>query len=162
MSFILTEEQEVALSEFLNRENKIVCEKQILEETIPKEFRDLIQKTIESGSPVPFFDPVIGYYSISFTPCEKGNRIYAHHHITDVSEAIYDPSLVVLTKQDVEVEKEPSPNDFNENVGVDVVDPSTELDNLETINLDDSNSNSEQHNKITNVIENDDGIYFPK
>jgi len=39
MAFFLNEEQEVALNEFLTGENKKVCEKQILEDKIPKEFR---------------------------------------------------------------------------------------------------------------------------
>jgi hypothetical protein len=34
-----------------------------------------------------------GYYSISFTPCQEGNRIYAHHHLSNESKALFDPSL---------------------------------------------------------------------
>lgn len=112
MSFFLTEEQEVALSEFLNRENQKICEQQVLEDSIPKEFRELVERTLETGSPVPFFDPRHGYYTVSFTPCDKGNRIYAHHHLTNVSEAIYDPSLVIVTTENVE--NEPVENMFTE------------------------------------------------
>jgi hypothetical protein len=148
MAFILNEEQEVALSEFLNRENKKICEKQILEDEIPKEFRDLIEKTMESGSPLPFFDPLIGYYSVSFTPCDRGERIYAHHHLTGVSEAIYDPSLVQVKTEDVQPE-EPTEN-------------STEITGeLTEVNVD-SDSETEAKDKITGVVESEDGIYMPK
>jgi hypothetical protein len=156
MSFILNEEQEVALSEFLNRENQKICEEQILEDSIPKEFRDLIQKTIETGSPVPFFDPAVGYYSISFTPCDKGDRIYVHHHISNVSEPIYDPSLVIVTQEDVINEPEPITT-----LQEDVIDE-IEIVNPEVVQLEDSNMNSENQNKISNIISEGDGIYFPK
>ena len=106
MAYFLNEEQEIALNEFLTEENKKVCEKQILEDKIPKEFRDLIEKTMESGSPLPFFDPLAGYYTVSFTPCDKGDRIYVHHHLSGVSKSIYDPALVKVTTEDVEVEDE--------------------------------------------------------
>ena len=52
--------------------------------------KDLIQKTVECGSPTPFFNPKHGYYTISFTPCEFGDRIYIHHHLTGVSKKIFD------------------------------------------------------------------------
>lgn len=96
MSFFLTEDQEGLVNEFLDRENRKICEKQLESEEIPEEFKDLIRKTIETDSPLPFFNPGIGYYSISFTPVDKGNRIYIHHHLTNVSEAIYDPSRIVV------------------------------------------------------------------
>jgi hypothetical protein len=96
MSFFLNEEQEIEVNQFLDRENRKVCEKQIQEEEIPSEFKELIQKTLDSQSPLPFFDPQVGYYSISFTPIESGNRIYIHHHLSGVSESIYDPSRVEI------------------------------------------------------------------
>lgn len=144
MSFFLNEEQEVALNEFLTRENKKVCENQILEDKIPKEFRDLIEKTMESGSPLPFFDPRVGYYTVSFTPCENGDRIYVHHHLSGVSEAIYDPSLVEIKSEDVEEETESTEDE--------VVNFSAE-----DINHDDTPS----ENKVTGVVSDGDGIYTP-
>lgn len=139
MAFFLTEEQEVALNEFINRENTKICESQILEDSIPQEFRDLIQKTIDSGSPVPFFDPLHGYYSISFTPCEKGNRIYVHHHLTGVSEAIYDPSTVTITTDDVINE--------SDNVNNNSIDTDTEIDNIQL-----SNEHIPEEYRVTNFV----------
>lgn len=143
MAYFLNEEQEIALNEFLTEENKKVCEKQILEDKIPKEFRDLIEKTMESGSPLPFFDPLAGYYTVSFTPCDKGDRIYVHHHLSGVSKSIYDPALVKVTTEDVEVEDEVAEE--------------------EPINIEDIDNDSEveTRDRITNVIDEGDGIYTP-
>ena len=139
MAFFLTEEQEIALNEFINRENTKICESQILEDSIPQEFRDLIQKTIDSGSPVPFFDPLHGYYSISFTPCEKGNRIYVHHHLTGVSEAIYDPSTVTIITEDVVNE--------SDNINDSEIDTNTEIDNIQL-----SNEHIPEEYRVTNFV----------
>ena len=92
MSFFLTDEQEDALNLFLDEENKQVCEDQ-LNSDLPDDLKQIIQKTVEAGSPIPAFDPAVGYYSISFTPTDKGNRIYVHHHISNKSVAIADPLL---------------------------------------------------------------------
>lgn len=92
MSFFLTEEMEEQINLFLNRENEQICKAQLQSPDILPEFKEMIKKTLESGSPVPYFDTRFGYYSISFTPCEYGNRIYIHHHISDKSEVIFDPS----------------------------------------------------------------------
>lgn len=146
MAFFLNEEQEVALNEFLTVENKKVCEKQILEDKIPKDIRDLIQTTLESGSPLPFFDPLAGYYTISFTPCERGDRIYVHHHLTGTSKSIYDPAMIEITTKDVETEE-------------DSVGPS-ELSTATIVDVD-LDSESESRDKISGVYE-EDGIYTPK
>jgi hypothetical protein len=100
MSFFLTDEHEDALNLFLDEQNKKVCEKQLESDTIPDELKEIIKKTMEAGSPIPAFDPKVGYYSISFTPTEDGNRIYVHHHLADVSYAIYDP-----LQQELQVEE---------------------------------------------------------
>jgi hypothetical protein len=139
MAFFLTEEQEIALNKFINRENTKICESQILEDSIPQEFRDLIQKTIDSGSPVPFFDPLHGYYSVSFTPCEKGNRIYVHHHLTGVSEAIYDPSTVTIITEDVVNE--------SDNINDSEIDTNTEIDNIQL-----SNEHIPEEYRVTNFV----------
>lgn len=143
MAYFLNEEQEIALNEFLTEENKKVCEKQILEDKIPKEFRDLIEKTMDSGAPLPFFDPLAGYYTVSFTPCERGERIYVHHHLSGTSKAIYDPAMIEVTTEDVESEN-------------DVVE--AEPINIENIN---DGSETESRNYITNVEVSEDGIYTP-
>jgi hypothetical protein len=92
MSFFLTEEMEEQINLFLNTENEQICKAQLESPDILPEFKEMIRKTIESGSPVPYFDTRFGYYSVSFTPCEYGNRVYIHHHISDKSEVIFDPS----------------------------------------------------------------------
>ena len=92
MSYFLTNEQEDELSFFLDRENKKICEDQVSSASdLPQELKDIVQKTIDAGSPIPAFDPAVGYYTVSFTPCDEGNRIYAHHHLSGVNEAILDP-----------------------------------------------------------------------
>jgi len=121
MSFFLTEDQEGLVNEFLDRENRKICEKQLESEEIPEEFKDLIRKTIETDSPLPFFNPGIGYYSISFTPVDKGNRIYIHHHLTNVSEAIYDPSRVIIDDGDQVEEGEDA-------INAEVIHPTAETD----------------------------------
>ena len=93
MSFFLTDEQEDALNMFLDKQNEKVCEEQLNSAELADDLKEIVRKTVEAGSPIPAFDPRVGYYSISFTPCEKGTRIYVHHHITNVSEEIYDPLL---------------------------------------------------------------------
>lgn len=92
MSYFLTNEQEDELSFFLDRENKKICEDQVSSASdLPQELKEIVQKTIDAGSPIPAFDPAVGYYTVSFTPCDEGNRIYAHHHLSGVNEAILDP-----------------------------------------------------------------------
>ena len=106
MSYYLNEENEAKLSEFLVKENEKICKEQLKSDTVPDQFRDLIKKTMDSGSPLPFFDPKFGYYSVSFTPCENGTRIYAHHHISNVSECIHDPAKVTVIVDDSGNEEE--------------------------------------------------------
>ena len=92
MSYFLTNEQEDELSFFLDRENKKICADQVSSASdLPQELKEIVQKTIDAGSPIPAFDPAVGYYTVSFTPCDEGNRIYAHHHLSGVNEAISDP-----------------------------------------------------------------------
>ncbi len=129
MSFFLTDEQEDAVNLFLDEENRKVCEDQ-LNTDLPDELKEIIQKTIEADSPIPAFDPAVGYYSISFTPTDKGNRIYVHHHISNRSVAISDP----LLEDQIKINQEES-----ENAEVEVVDESvTFVDDrlIEENNLD--------------------------
>ena len=99
MSFFLTEEQEATLNLILDEENKKICEEQLNSKDFPEGLKEIVRKTVEAGTPIPAFDPEVGYYTISFTPCEDGNRIYLHHHLTNVSKAIYDPILPILQEQ---------------------------------------------------------------
>lgn len=94
MSYFLTDEQEHELNLFLDKENRSICEQQLESDDVPEELKEIIRSTIEAGSPIPAFNPIHGYYSISFTPCEEGNRIYAHHHLSNKSIALFDPSKI--------------------------------------------------------------------
>lgn len=91
MSFFLTDEQEDELNLFLDEENKKICEEQLSSGALPDSLAEIVQKTVDAGSPIPAFDPAVGYYTISFTPSNAGNRIYAHHHLSNKSVAISDP-----------------------------------------------------------------------
>ncbi len=130
MSYFLTNEQEDELSFFLDRENKKICEDQVSSASdLPQELKDIVQKTMDAGSPIPAFDPAVGYYTVSFTPCDEGNRIYAHHHLSGVNEAISDP-----LKQRIDIEelakmeeaKRPKPVTPN----VEIVPPEGDMDEV--------------------------------
>lgn len=95
MSYFLTDEQEHELNLFLDEENRDICRLQLESDDVPEELKEIIRSTIEAGSPIPAFNPIHGYYSISFTPCEEGNRIYAHHHLSNKSKSLYDPSKII-------------------------------------------------------------------
>lgn len=92
MSYFLTDEQEHELNLFLDEENRNICEQQLNSDDVPEELKEIIRSTIEADTPIPAFNPMHGYYSISFTPCQDGNRIYAHHHLTNKSKSLYDPA----------------------------------------------------------------------
>jgi hypothetical protein len=93
MSYFLTDEQEHELNLFLDQQNRNICKQQLESDDVPEELKEIIRSTIEADSPIPAFNPLHGYYSISFTPCQEGNRIYAHHHLSNESKALFDPSL---------------------------------------------------------------------
>jgi hypothetical protein len=93
MTYFLTDEQEKVLDIFLNEQNREVCEKQLSTLDLPDNIKEIMEKSLTTNCPLPFYDTKYGFYSVSFTPCDYGVRIYAHHHITDVSKKIYDPSL---------------------------------------------------------------------
>ena len=92
MSFFLTDSQEDELNLFLDEENRKMCEEQLESRMLPDDLAEIVKKSVEAGSPLPAFDPIVGYYTISFTPCSDGNRIYAHHHLTNKSVALCDPA----------------------------------------------------------------------
>lgn len=108
MSFFLTEEQEETINIILDEENTKVCEEQLNSEDFPEELKEIIRKTVEAGAPIPAFDPQVGYYTVSFTPCEQGNRIYIHHHLSGVSRAIYDPLQVNTIEEESTPEVSPT------------------------------------------------------
>ena len=139
MSYFLTNEQEDELSFFLDRENKKICEDQVSSASdLPQELKEIVQKTIDAGSPIPAFDPAVGYYTVSFTPCDEGNRIYAHHHLSGVNEAIYDPLKQRIDAEELEKMKEakrPKPVTPN----VEIVPPEGDIEEIQlpdNINFD--------------------------
>ena len=92
MAYFLTDQQEYELNLFLDEQNRIAYHKQMESDELSDDLKEIIKKTEETGSPIPAFDPKYGYYSISFTPCNEGNRIYVQHDITNQAKAIYDPA----------------------------------------------------------------------
>ena len=131
MSYFLTNEQEDELSFFLDRENKKICEDQVSSASdLPQELKEIVQKTIESGSPIPAFDPAVGYYTVSFTPCDEGNRIYAHHHLSGVNEAISDPLKQRIDAEELaKMEEEIKPKPVTPNV--EIVPPEEDIEEIQ-------------------------------
>ena len=131
MSYFLTNEQEDELSFFLDRENKKICEDQVSSASdLPQELKDIVQKTIDAGSPIPAFDPAVGYYTVSFTPCDEGNRIYAHHHLSGVNEAISDPLKQRIDAEELaKMEEERKPKPVTPNI--EIVPPEGDMDEIQ-------------------------------
>ena len=131
MSYFLTNEQEDELSFFLDRENKKICEDQVSSASdLPQELKEIVQKTIDAGSPIPAFDPAVGYYTVSFTPCDEGNRIYAHHHLSGINEAISDPLKQRIDAEELaKMEEERKPKPVTPNV--EIVPPEGDMDEVQ-------------------------------
>ena len=64
----------------------------------------MMRSNLEEGVLIPFFNPEHGYYSISFTPCSYGNRIYVHHHLTNNSHAILDMASTTVINDDASLD----------------------------------------------------------
>lgn len=94
LPFFMNAEQEEKFDAWLKVKNKEAIKKQLKEEMeeLTDDERDHLLSMSLSDAPIPIHDDRYGYYTISFTPCAGGLRIYAHHHILDISEEIYDPS----------------------------------------------------------------------
>ena len=131
MSYFLTNEQEDELSFFLDRENKKICEDQVSSASdLPQELKEIVHKTIDAGSPIPAFDPAVGYYTVSFTPCDEGNRIYAHHHLSGVNEAISDPLKQRIDAEELaKMEEERKPKPVTPNI--EIVPPEGDMDEIQ-------------------------------
>jgi len=125
MSFFLTDEQEDALTLFLDEENRKICEEQLESRLLPDELANIVKSSMDAGSPLPAFDPLVGYYTISFTPCSDGNRIYVHHHLTNKSQALVDPARddIELTAEDLQRISDESTPDPEEEFEEDKFDP---------------------------------------
>ena len=138
MSYFLTNEQEDELSFFLDRENKKICEDQVSSASdLPQELKDIVQKTIDAGSPIPAFDPAVGYYTVSFTPCDEGNRIYAHHHLSGINEAISDPLKQRIDAEELaKMEEERKPKPVTPNIEIVPPEGDEEFDKPDNIDFD--------------------------
>ena len=130
MSFFLTDEQEDVLNLFLDEQNKKVCEDQLNSGDLPDDLAEIVRKTVEAESPIPAHDPSVGYYTVSFTPCDVGNRIYAHHHLSNVSVAISDPLRELEVEVDNEVEGFDVTLEEPENESINIVDDSFDPVNI--------------------------------
>jgi hypothetical protein len=90
LTFGLTLEQEDQLSQWLDEQNKIIVEEQLKSEEFTETQKEIQQKSLDMGSPIPIYDMNTGYYTISFTPTGWGNRIYVHNHFTGKSYKLFD------------------------------------------------------------------------
>ena len=70
--------------------NKLIVEEQLKSEEFNETQKEIQQKTLDAGAPVPIYDINSGYYSISFTPVAWGNSIFVHNHITGKSFKLFD------------------------------------------------------------------------
>lgn len=145
MAYFLTDEQEEELNLFLDEQNRKVCEDQLNDEMIADELKEIIRATLKADSPIPAFNPVYGYYTVSFTPCEEGNRIYVHHHLTGVSKPISDPAQVFEELQKLaEKQNTEEPIEEPSNVNAEIVEYDPEIDgDLETV-FDNMENESEE------------------
>lgn len=132
MSFFLTDSQEDELNLFLDEQNRKACEEQLKSGLLPDDLAKIVKESVDADSPLPAFDPIIGYYTISFTPCSDGNRIYAHHHINNKSIPLCDPARdeINLDVDDIKaLQGEPM---SDENIIVDDVESNTMPDEIST------------------------------
>jgi hypothetical protein len=152
MAYFLTDQQEYELNLFLDEQNRIAYHKQMESDEVSDELKDIIKKTEEAGSPIPAFDPQYGYYSVSFTPCNEGNRIYVHHHITNQSKSIYDPANNVEIVNDTVVVEEPE-IDETKNVITEDFSEITDFDDvLDTLIPAQEENIDELSQKLTSII----------
>jgi hypothetical protein len=153
MAYFLTDNQEYELNLFLDEQNRIAYHQQMESDELSDELKDIIKKTEEAGSPIPAFDPKYGYYSVSFTPCNDGNRIYVHHHITNQSKALYDPAnSIEIIDEEVSV-KEPDLDVQEESIITEDFSEFTDFDDALDVLIPDQEENiDELSQKLTSII----------
>jgi hypothetical protein len=153
MAYFLTDNQEYELNLFLDEQNRIAYHQQMESDELSDELKDIIKKTEEAGSPIPAFDPKYGYYSVSFTPCNDGNRIYVHHHITNQSKALYDPANnIEIIDEEVSV-KEPDLDVQEESIITEDFSEFTDFDDALDVLIPDQEENiDELSQKLTSII----------
>jgi hypothetical protein len=112
--FSLTAKQEIEFDAWLVEQNREIVQEQLenADGSIPDEQVEVLKKLLESGNPIPYHDGKVGYYSISFTPTDFGNRIYVHNHITNESFRLHDPSVEETSETQV-VDGEVITGEFN-------------------------------------------------
>lgn len=90
ISFTLTTVQEKQLEDWLVEQNTIIVKEQLKNGDLNETQKEIQQKSLEMGFPIPVYDLNTGYYSVSFTPVAWGNRIYVHNHFTGKSFRLFD------------------------------------------------------------------------
>ena len=90
MTFALDADLESKFLDWIDEQNKLIVEEQLKSEEFNETQKEIQQKTLAAGAPVPIYDINSGYYSISFTPVAWGNRIFVHNHITGKSFKLFD------------------------------------------------------------------------
>ena len=90
MTFSLDSEIEGKFLDWIDEQNKLIVEDQLKSEEFNETQKQIQQKTLDAGAPVPIYDINSGYYSISFTPVAWGNRIFVHNHFTGKSFKLFD------------------------------------------------------------------------
>jgi len=78
------------LSKWLDEQNKIIVEEQLKSEEFTETQKEIQQKSLDTGTPIPIYDMNAGYFTISFTPTCWGNRVYVHNHFTGKSFKLFD------------------------------------------------------------------------
>ena len=77
MSFFLTDSQEDELNLFLDEQNRKVCEEQLESGLLPDELSEIVKKSAEVGSPLPAFDPIVGYFDAPLAKHRPSNFFYS-------------------------------------------------------------------------------------
>ena len=90
MTFSLDSEIEGKFLDWIDEQNKLIVEDQLKSKEFNETQKQIQQKTLDAGAPVPIYDINSGYYSISFTPVAWGNRIFVHNHFTGKSFKLFD------------------------------------------------------------------------
>ena len=68
MTFALDADLESKFLDWIDEQNKLIVEEQLKSEEFNETQKEIQQKTLDAGAPVPIYDINSGYYSISFTP----------------------------------------------------------------------------------------------
>lgn len=92
MNFFLTDEQQNAIDAWLDEQNRNIIDSFINDPNYDEDLKNKLIENRELGLEIPPHTSEHGYYTISFTPTPFGNRIYVHHHVSNLSAKIFDIS----------------------------------------------------------------------